>query len=192
MSGGEAEDIKIKKISVYYLICACFILLLTGCGGVKVSESKEEIEYNYEDSSVPNLSLEKPKDLKTVDVNYKGNVEDVSVNVEKLHFSKDEVGLSISFKNRSEDETYLVSPATFILRINSAKTLGPSELIFVDYNSEDITMDTKNATFKSVSYWSLGDVDYDKITDIEVQVHLSKRTDSTHESLVLFNRTINF
>ncbi|MGM0971195.1 MAG: hypothetical protein ACQEWR_21850 [Bacillota bacterium] len=174
------------------MVCAIFLLLLVGCGGVKVSESKGEIEYNYEDSSVPNLSLEKPKDLKIVDVNYKGNVEDVSVNIEKLHFSKDGIGLSISFENTSEDETYLVSPATFILRINSAKTLGPSELVFVDYNSEDITMDTKDATFKSVSYWSLGDVDYDKIKDVEVQVHLNKRTDPTNESLVLFNRTLNF
>ncbi|WP_061576615.1 hypothetical protein [Bacillus licheniformis] len=185
-------DIKIKRISTYFLVCASFLLLLTGCGGVKVSESEGEIEYNYEDSSIPELSLEKPKDLRTVDVNYKGAVEGVSVNIEKIHFSEDAVGLSISFKNTSEDEAYLVSPATFILRINSAKTLGPSELVFVDYNSEDTTMNNKDATFNAVSYWSLGDVDYDKIKDIELQVHLSKRTDPADESLVRFNRTIAF
>ncbi|MGF0002928.1 hypothetical protein ACQRCG_05320 [Bacillus altitudinis] len=192
MSGGEAEDIKIKKISVYFLICTCFLLLLTGCGGVKVSESKDEIDYDYEDSPAPNLSSDKPKDLKTVDVDYKSKAEDVSVNVEKLHFSDGEVGLSISFKNTSEDKAYLVSPATFILRVNSAKTLGSSELVFVDYNSEDIIMDAKDDTFKSVSYWSLGDIDYEKIKDIELQVILSKRTDTSSESLVHFNRTITF
>lgn len=159
---------------------------------VGIHESKEEIEYNYEDNEAPTLSLDKPKDLKTVDVDYKSNIEDINVNIEKIHFSDGEVGLSISFKNTSEDETYLVSPATFILRVNSAKTLGSSELFFVDYNSEDITMDTKDSTFKSVSYWSLGDVDYDKIKDIELQVHLSKGTDPSNRSLVRFNRTITF
>lgn len=165
---------------------------ISGCGGVKVSESKEEIEYNYEGNEAPTLSFDKPKDLKTVDVDYKSNIEDINVDIEKIHFSDGEVGLSISFKNTSEDETYLVSPATFILRLNSAKTLGSSELVFVDYNSEDITMDTKDSTFKSVSYWSLGDVDYDKIKDIELQVHLSKGTDPSNRTLVRFNRTITF
>ncbi|AOC55347.1 hypothetical protein [Bacillus pumilus] len=192
MSGGEAEGINIKRISVCFLVCAGFLLLLTGCGGVKVGESKEEIEYNYDDNEAPNLSLDKPKDTKTVDVDYKSNIEDVDVDIQKIHFSEGKIGLSISFKNTSEDEAYLVSPATFVLRVNSAKTLGSSELVFVDYNSDDITMDAKDDTFKSISYWSLGDVDYEKIKEIELQVQLSKGVDPSNRSLVRFNRTINF
>jgi hypothetical protein len=192
LSGGEAEGINIKRISVCFLVCAGFLLLLTGCGGVKVGESKEEIEYNYDDNEAPNLSLDKPKDTKTVDVDYKSNIEDVDVDIQKIHFSEGKIGLSISFKNTSEDEAYLVSPATFVLRVNSAKTLGSSELVFVDYNSDDITMDAKDDTFKSISYWSLGDVDYEKIKEIELQVQLSKGVDPSNRSLVRFNRTINF
>lgn len=168
------------------------LTLLSGCGGVKVSDSRKEIEYNYDDNQAPNLSLDKPKDSKSVDVNYKSNIEGIDVDIQKVHFSEDAIGLSISFKNTSEDETYLVSPATFVLRVNSAKTLGSSELVFVDYNSEDITMDAKDDTFKSVSYWSLGDVDYEKVKEIELQVQLSKGTDPSNRSLVRFNRTITF
>ncbi|QLI77181.1 hypothetical protein [Bacillus pumilus] len=174
------------------MVCASFLLLLTGCGGVQVGESKEEIEYNYDSNEAPNLSLDKPKDTKTVDVDYKSNIEGVDVDIQKIHFSEGKIGLSISFKNTSEDETYLVSPATFVLRVNSAKTLGSSELVFVDYNSDDITMDAKDDTFKSISYWSLGDVDYEKIKEIELQVQLSKGVDPSNRSLVRFNRTINF
>ncbi|MGM0815277.1 MAG: hypothetical protein ACQEUO_07110 [Bacillota bacterium] len=192
MNGGEAEDIKIKKISVYFIATVMALLLLSGCNDVKVSDSKREIEYNYEDNEAPDLSLTRPKDLKTVDVDYKSSIEDVDVDVQKVHFSEGKIGLSISFRNTSEDETYLVSPATFVLRVNSVKTLGPSELVFVDYNSDNITMDTKDATFKSVSYWSLDDVDYDNIKDIELQVQLSKGDDPSNRSLVRFNRTLTF
>ncbi len=76
--------------------------------------------------------------------------------------------------------------------VEAGGTFYRSELVFVDYNSEDIIMDAKDATFKSVSYWSLGDIDYDQIKDIILQVILSKRTDTSSESKVRFNRTITF
>ncbi|MBR0581190.1 hypothetical protein EVS87_012075 [Bacillus altitudinis] len=189
MSGGEAEDIKIKMISVCFLVCASFLILLTGCGGVKVSELDEDIGYDFSDSTVGKFKLGSPKDTKTIEVNYQGEIKDVKVDIEKVHFAKEKIGISLTFKNNSKDKTYLV--ASTILRINSDKILGPKDLVYVDQRETNSMMDQEGAVSKTVSYWPLGDMDFKDVKEIDLQVYLFEDFDSSDGSYINIKRKIS-
>lgn len=191
MNGGEAEDIKIKRISVCFLVCASFLLLLTGCGGVKVSELKEDIDYDFENSAVGMFTDDLPKDTHTIDVDYTGEIQGVEVGIEKIHFAEGLIGVSLSFNNKSKDKAYSIAAATRALRINSKTTLGPKELAYVDYDKSFRKLENKGDGFTSLTYWSLEDVDYKNIKEIELQVFIFDDSRSSDKSLINFKRKIS-
>lgn len=190
MSGGEAEDIKITKISVYFLIFTSFLLLLTGCRSVKVSDLKEDIDYNFEDSTVGTFTDALPKDTHTIDVAYTDEIKGLEVSVEKIHFSEGLIGMSLSFKNKSKDKKYSIAAATRAIRVNSNTTLGPKDLTYVDYDKSYGKLEQQGDTFESLTYWSLKDVNYKNIKEIDLQVFIFDDSGTSDKSLLNFKRKI--
>lgn len=175
-------------ISVCFLVCASFLILLTGCSGIKVSELNEDIGYDFSDSTVGKFKLGSPKDTKTIEVNYQGEIKDVKVDIEKVHFAKGKIGISLTFKNNSKDKTYLVSST--ILRINSDKILGPKDLVNDDRRGTNSMMDHEGAVSKTASYWTLGDMDYKDVKEIDLQVYLFEGVGSSNGSFISIKRKI--
>lgn len=172
------------------MICTSFLLLLTGCGGVKVSELKEDIDYDFENSTVGMFTDDLPKDTHTINVDYKDESQGVEVGIEKIHFADGLIGVSLSFNNKSKDKAYSIAAATRALRIDSKTTLGPKELVYVDYDKSFRKLDNKGDSFTSLTYWALEDVDYKDIKEIELQVYIFDDSKTSDKSLINFKRKI--
>ncbi|WP_035389478.1 hypothetical protein [Bacillus sp. UNC125MFCrub1.1] len=174
------------------MIFTSLLILLTGCGGVKVSEFNEDIGYDFSDSTVGKLNFDLPKDLHIIEVNYKSEINGVEITIDKVHFAKGLIGVSLSFQNKSKDNTYTIAAATRAIRVNSKTSLGPRDLSYIDYDKSYRKLAHEGDAFESLTYWSLEDVDYKNIKEIDLQVTIFDDSGSSDESLINFKRKITF